>query len=86
MEFFDKVTTDDLKGQGIPTFNNCEHYLVKPHPGTEQTVVIELEGGKYLTVNVNPKSDNVDVQLHGSHTYLKLDGDDSTIHSFSKLK
>lgn len=69
MQFYDKITINDLERTGRPTFNVCEHYLIKPHPNTMQTIVIELENEKFLTVNINPQSDNVDVQLHGEHRF-----------------
>lgn len=72
MQFYERTTMDGLKSAGIPTFNNCEHYLIKPHAGTMQTIVIQIEGGAYLTVNINPKADNVDVQMH-SKTYKHHD-------------
>ena len=68
MLFHGNTTMDGLQSAGIPTFSTCEHYLIQPHPGTEQTIVIQIEGGAYLTVNIRPKSDNVDVQMH-SPTY-----------------
>lgn len=67
MNFYPNVTIDGLKSVEIPTFNECEHYLIEPHPGIMQTIVIKIEGGRFLTVNINPKSDNVDVQMHGEH-------------------
>lgn len=76
MKFNDRVTMDELKKRGIPTFNECEHFLVEPHPNTHQTLVIKLENNKFLTVNIFPQSDNVDVQFHGDHTY----------HEFGKIK
>lgn len=69
MQFYDKVTMDGLKDRGIPTFNECEHYLIKPHENTMQTIVVELKGGKYMTICIMPKEDNVDVKLHGEHKH-----------------
>lgn len=81
MKFNEKVTMDDLKNKNIPTFNNCEHYLITPHPNTQQTIVIALEGGKFMTVNINPQSDNVDVKLHGDHKY----SDFGTVKAFYNM-
>jgi hypothetical protein len=72
MEFFDDLTMDDLKAIGKPTYDNCEHYLIKPHPHIKQTIVIELENGKHLTVSINPDADNIDVKLHGDHSFQDL--------------
>lgn len=83
MEFFPRTTMDGLKSKGIPTFNECEHFLIKPHPRTMQTIVIELENGKYMTININPASDNVDVKVHGEH---KFNGTDfGTIKAFYNM-
>ena len=93
MKFIENVTMDDLKRMGKPTFNQCEHYLIKPHNNTMQTIVIELEGGKHMTININPKSDNVDVVLHGehNHTYFskgKVHSTEDTdgTHAFFNMK
>lgn len=82
MEFFEKVTMDGLKAKGVPTFNKCEHFYVKPHPGTMQTLVIEIEGGKFLTVCIVPDSDNVDVKMHGDHRF----SDFGTVKAFFNMK
>lgn len=76
MEFNERVTMDGLKARNIPTFNNCEHFLVEPHPNTMQTLVINLGNDKYMTININPSEDNVDVQLHGEHRF----------HNFGQIK
>lgn len=69
MKFFENTTMDGLQSNDIPTFNNCEHYYILPHAKTMQTIVIRLENDKYMTININPASDNVDVMLHGEHKF-----------------
>jgi len=83
MEFFPNVTKDDLKKAGIPTFNNEEHYLIKPQPKKEQTIVIELENNKYMTVCVMPGADCVDVKVHGEHAHSDLG---EGLHTFFRIK
>lgn len=69
MKFHQNTTMEGLKSKGIPTFNQCEHYLIEPHPNTMQTIVIALEGGKHMTINIHPQADNVDVKMHGEHNH-----------------
>lgn len=88
MKLHENVTIDDLKKVGIPTFNQCEHYLIEPKNNVMQTFVIKLNEDKYMTVCVMPNSDNVDVKIHGSHknsVYLSSD-EDYPIYAFYNLK
>lgn len=81
MKFFENTTIDGLQSRGIPTFDACEHYYVEPHPNTKQTLVVNLGNDKYLTVNINPESDNVDVKCHGEHSFK----DFGTIKAFYNM-
>lgn len=81
MKIYENTTIDGLKARGIPTFNICEHYLVKPLTNTMQTLVIDVGNGKYLTVNISPESDNVDVKMHGDHKF----SDFGTVKAFFNM-
>ena len=74
-------TPYDMREIGIPTFNTCEHYVLKPDKDIMQTIVIDVGHGKYLTVNLSPESDNVDVKMHGDHRFT----DFGTVKAFYNM-
>lgn len=69
MKLSEKLTVEEVKFSSLPTFNECDHYIVQPEDGVMQTVIIPVGNDKYLTVNINPHADNVDVKMHGDHDF-----------------
>lgn len=88
MKAFQRVTLEELKSNGIPTFNQGEHYIFQPDTKQNETIVIDLGNGKYMTVCIMPGADNIDVKFHGKHKSVihELPNNQSGIHAFYDWK
>lgn len=60
---FKKVPMSKLVELDIPTYNNGEHALL--HMRDDETVVIKLGEGRFITVSHIPGAHCVDVKFHG---------------------
>ncbi|WP_188208306.1 hypothetical protein [Alkalibacillus aidingensis] len=68
---FKNLSKEELKQKGIPTFNNGEHYLLESN-NEQETVVINVGNGNYLTVSVVKNAKTVDVKMHSEHKFQDL--------------
>ena len=78
---FVESSMEELVKMKAPTFNVCDHYI-EPQGDKMETIVIKLENGKHLIVNINPESDNVDVKLFGDHVFK----DFGTVKAFYNMR
>ncbi|MEB6549714.1 hypothetical protein MXL46_11510 [Heyndrickxia sporothermodurans] len=88
MKVFQHVSLEELKANGLPTFNLGEHYVFRPDTKQNETIVIDLGNGKYMTVCVMPGADNIDVKFHGKHKCVihEMPNNESGIHAFYDWK